>query len=123
MQADPVVEDLDLLEDRRAAFVLVRLAAPVDQVLLKGREVRLGDRVVERWALAIEVSIPASLRWLPIPSEMYWADSTGRRNASMREAAMGRPAGWMRELTGRSAMKSPGKLAVASTRGRAVVLA
>lgn len=36
------------------------------------------------------------------------ADSTGRRNTLIVEVLMGRPAGWMRELTGRSAMKSPG---------------
>jgi IS30 family transposase len=37
------------------------------------------------------------------------ADSTGRRNTSIMEVLMGRPAGWMTELTGRSPMKSPGK--------------
>src|SRR5919199_783257 len=37
------------------------------------------------------------------------ADSTGRRNTSILEVLMGRPAGWMKELTGRSPMKSPGK--------------
>jgi IS30 family transposase len=37
------------------------------------------------------------------------ADSTGRRNTSMLEALMGRPAGWMKALTGRAPMKSPGK--------------
>jgi hypothetical protein len=36
------------------------------------------------------------------------ADSTGRRNTSIVEVPMGRPAGWMKALTGRSAMKSPG---------------
>ena len=41
--------------------------------------------------------------------EVYWADSTGRRNTSMMEVLMGRPAGWMKELTGRSPMKSPGR--------------
>ncbi len=35
-------------------------------------------------------------------------DSTGRRNALIVEVLMGRPAGWMTVLTGRSAMKSPG---------------
>jgi transposase-like protein len=40
--------------------------------------------------------------------DVNWADSTGRRNASIVEVLMGRPAGWMRELTGRSPMKSPG---------------
>src|SRR5204863_7970505 len=36
-------------------------------------------------------------------------DSRGRCNTSIEGVVMGRPAGWMRELTGRSAMKSPGK--------------
>jgi len=36
------------------------------------------------------------------------ADSTGRRNTLIAEVLMGRPAGWMTELTGRSPMKSPG---------------
>ena len=35
-------------------------------------------------------------------------DSIGRRNTLTLEVMMGRPAGWMKELTGRSAMKSPG---------------
>lgn len=42
----------------------------------------------------------------PIPT--YWVDSTGRRNTLMVEVLMGRPAGWMTGLTGRSPMKSPG---------------
>src|SRR3954453_20093034 len=41
-------------------------------------------------------------------SDVYWADSTGRRNTSITEVLMGRPASWMQELTGRSPMKSPG---------------
>ena len=36
-------------------------------------------------------------------------DSSGRRNTSIVEVLMGRPAGWMKELTGRSPMESPGK--------------
>src|SRR3954470_3051601 len=39
---------------------------------------------------------------------VYWVDSTGRRNTSIWEGCMGRPAGWMQALTGRSPMKSPG---------------
>jgi IS30 family transposase len=35
-------------------------------------------------------------------------DSSGRRNTLILEVLMGRPAGWMTELTGRSAMRSPG---------------
>src|SRR4051794_10473150 len=34
--------------------------------------------------------------------------STGRRNTSSMEVPIGRPAGWMKALTGRSPMKSPG---------------
>src|SRR4051794_39276161 len=36
-------------------------------------------------------------------------DSSGRRNAFSRRVLMGRPAGWMTAITGRSAMKSPGR--------------
>src|SRR5436190_22934855 len=46
-------------------------------------------------------------RWVKA-QEPNWADSTGRRNTSSVEVLMGRPAGWMKELTGRSPMKSPG---------------
>ncbi len=35
-------------------------------------------------------------------------NSTGRRNTSIVEVLMGRPAGWMTALTGRSPLKSPG---------------
>lgn len=37
-----------------------------------------------------------------------WVDSSGRRNTSIVEVLVGRPAGWMTELTGRSPMRSPG---------------
>src|SRR3954463_4714561 len=52
--------------------------------------------------------------WLAVQNaanslEVYWADSSGRRNTSIMEVLMGRPAGWMKALTGRSPMKSPGK--------------
>src|SRR3954463_12118862 len=57
----------------------------------------------------MERAMPASRAAWPKASETYWADSTGRRIASMEVVVMGRPAGWMRELTGRSPMKSPGK--------------
>src|SRR4028119_1148710 len=40
--------------------------------------------------------------------EPNWADSSGPRNAVGGEVGVGRPAGWMKSLTGRSAMKSPG---------------
>src|SRR4051812_40424249 len=40
---------------------------------------------------------------------MIWADSRGRRNTSILEVLMGRPAGWMKELTGRAPMKAAGK--------------
>jgi hypothetical protein len=33
--------------------------------------------------------------------EVYWTDSTGRRNTSILEVVMGRPTGWMKALTGR----------------------
>ena len=35
-------------------------------------------------------------------------DSTSRRNTFNHGGVMGRPAGWMKKLTGREAMRSPG---------------
>ena len=57
----------------------------------------------------IDCLTPAEAQaWVNSPP-VYSADSTGRRNTSIVEVLMGRPAGWMRELTGRAPMKSPGK--------------
>ncbi len=42
----------------------------------------------------------------PVP--VHVADSTGPRNTLIVEVFMGRPAGWMKELTGRALLKSPG---------------
>ena len=43
---------------------------------------------------------------------MKWrVGSSGRRNTSIGEVLLGRPAGWMKGLTGRSAVRSPGALA------------
>jgi hypothetical protein len=46
--------------------------------------------------------------WLKA-QDVNWVDSTGRRNTSILGVLMGRPAGWMVALTGRSPMKSPGR--------------
>jgi hypothetical protein len=40
-------------------------------------------------------------------NEVHWARSTGRRNTLIVEVLMGRPAGWMKELTGRAPSPSP----------------
>jgi transposase-like protein len=53
--------------------------------------------------------MPASRTFWLKAQEVNWVDSIGRRNTSIEEVVMGRPAGWMKELTGRSLMKSPGK--------------
>lgn len=56
----------------------------------------------------IELRMPQALR-VPWKSWLqYWADSIGRRNTFNQEVFMGRPAGWMKQLTGRDAMRSPG---------------
>src|ERR1041385_5054827 len=44
--------------------------------------------------------------WVAIA--MVWLDSTGPRNTSIVEVFMRRPAGWMRESTGRAPVESPG---------------
>ncbi len=51
---------------------------------------------------------PTCLGWCITTTPAVRAESTGRRNTSTVEVLMGRPAGWMTELTGRSPMKSPG---------------
>jgi len=56
----------------------------------------------------IEPGSPASRSRCPNVQDVNWVDSTGRRDTSGVGVGMGRPAGWMKELTGRSAMRSPG---------------
>lgn len=41
-------------------------------------------------------------------TEKAQVDSTGRRNTLTERVVMGRPAGWLKELTGRNPMISPG---------------
>jgi hypothetical protein len=53
-------------------------------------------------------TIPSAASRRVNANDVYWVDSSGRRNTLIWEVLMGRPAGWMRELTGRSLMKSPG---------------
>ena len=53
-------------------------------------------------------SMPYSACAARYAADAYWADSTGRRNTFNQEVFMGRPAGWMKHLTGRDAMRSPG---------------
>jgi hypothetical protein len=55
-----------------------------------------------------EGSSPAFFALVVKAQEVNWADSTGRRSALIPGVLMGRPAGWMTALTGRSPMKSPG---------------
>jgi len=56
-----------------------------------------------------EGSMPAWARRSVNAIEVYWADSTGRRNTSIAEVRMGRQAGWMTAVTGRPALRSPGR--------------
>jgi len=103
----------------------------------------LGSRRLLGWATRWPAtcapnSSPMPSRWQPVSEAAQQrgsssiqtvdprVDSIGRRNTSIVEALMGRPAGWMKELTGRSAMKSPGAPALrrfgASAGSRARVL-
>jgi hypothetical protein len=41
--------------------------------------------------------------------EVYWADSSGRRNILIEGCVIGRPSGWTTAVTGRPAMRSPGR--------------
>ena len=57
----------------------------------------------------IEPVIPASTSASVNAKDVYWADSTGRRNTSIMEVRMGRSQGWTTTVTGRPAMRSPGR--------------
>jgi transposase InsO family protein len=71
------------------------------------------DAALGHAALAMAVAIrggkEAIAGVIMTPTKAATADSTGRRNTSVVEVLMGRLAGWMRELTGRAPMKTPGK--------------
>src|SRR3954447_13225133 len=58
----------------------------------------------------IEPAMPASSRASVNASDVYWADSSGRRNTPIsRGVTMGRTAAWMSTKTGRAPMRSPGR--------------
>jgi hypothetical protein len=59
--------------------------------------------------LPIEATTPQVRRVRPKSIEVYRADSTGRRNTSIRRCGLGRQPGWMVTQTGRPAMRSPGR--------------
>ena len=104
-----VVEPVDVLGDGdlEAVDVLPR-ALVADELGLEQRVEGLGEGVVVGVAAGADRGDRASARRWVYRMARYWADSTGRRNALISEVLMGRPAGWMKELTGRSLMKSPG---------------
>ena len=56
----------------------------------------------------IDPVMPASRSVSVNAREVYWADSTGRCNVLIEGVLVGRPAGWLKELTGRNPMISPG---------------
>src|SRR4051794_9298420 len=58
----------------------------------------------------IDPAIPASSSASVNARDVYWADSTGRRNTPIsRGVTMGRTAAWMSTKTGRAPMRSPGR--------------
>src|SRR4051812_23153918 len=61
-----------------------------------------------RWRWPASSVAPTSKDSFVTPMRGVKADSTGRRNIQVLGVLMGRPAGWMKALTGRSPMKSPG---------------
>src|SRR2546421_6205814 len=50
---------------------------------------------------------------LPNSAEVYWVNSSGRRNTSIWRCSMGRPRGWTTLMTGRPGLCSPGRPSVA----------
>ena len=75
---------------------------------LRERAVRLyeqsGGRPIAHVARDLGIHREALRQWV----RQAEVDSSGRRNTSIWEVLMVRPAGWVRGLTGRSAMRSPG---------------
>src|SRR3954469_16362914 len=58
----------------------------------------------------MEPAMPASSSASVNARDVYWADSTGRRNTPMsRGVTMGRTAAWVSTRTGRPPMRSPGR--------------
>src|SRR5690606_21759133 len=60
-----------------------------------------------RWRCGNVMSSPGS--WCITRIEAAKADSTGRLNTPTWEVCMGRPKGWTTKVTGRTAMRSPGR--------------
>src|SRR4051794_3517570 len=60
--------------------------------------------------LPMEPAIPASSKASMNAIDVYWADSSGRRNTAIsRGVALRRTAAWMSTKTGRAPMRSPGR--------------
>jgi hypothetical protein len=55
--------------------------------------------------LPVDCSMPWELHNRRNSRDMYWADSTGRRNTSIMECAVGRKTGWMVTTAGRPAVR------------------
>jgi hypothetical protein len=80
--APAVVERFDVLEDGDACLGLGRPGAAVDEVLLD-RRVKLSSTALSKQLpfAPIETSIPTARQRRVKTSDVYWADSSGRRNA------------------------------------------
>jgi transposase len=111
LEEAPVVEPVDVFEGGDLDLLDGPPRAPrLDQLVLNNPIIDSARALSQASPTApTEGVAPASVRRSVNAIEVYWADSTGRRNTPIVEVLMGRPAGWMRELTGRSPMKSPGK--------------
>ena len=85
------------------------LGGSVDQIgLVDPLTVSASALSNESPTVPIDGTAPISATCSPYRMLVNWVNSSGRRNTSSAEVLMGRPAGWMKELTGRSPMKSPG---------------
>jgi len=109
LPASAVVGAFDPGDDRQAQLLAGGPALSVENVLCSSEKndslAALSPHAATR---PIDPSRPLLLSVRTNAWDRNWADSTGRRNTLIVEVLMGRPAGWMTALTGRSPMKSPG---------------
>src|SRR5215210_5834512 len=88
-----------LRNERRLTYSVFSVAITLSQAALSSAEPRL----------PMLETRPVSARVRPSSTDVYWVDSTGRRNTLVLEVGVGRQSGWMTTLTGRPAMRSPGR--------------
>src|SRR6266436_8627698 len=117
MQPHRIIPTLDVAEAGHLGLGLGCEPAAAEQLGLEGGEEALGHGVVEASPTdPIEGRTPASPHRLPNATEVYWAESTGRRNTTGRNVAMAGRRRSDRAL--RDKLRSPGRPGMARREDR-----